>query len=160
VGMAQDQMGPSGMRVVAIPVRPCEVCPALAPLSAGGTLPLLLVQDLGTNCRGGPQGWLSIMVWKVRLPLRIARGGVALAREVALRFDRLLHPAALFAARWVGAPPGFTRLLGQIACRNPPASFIRVAGLGPSLQPSPHKTVQCGACLSTDDVPMGVCPPP
>ena len=159
-GMEEYQIRPSVLLVVTIPVRPCEVFLALNHLSADGTPSLLLVQDLRTQCRGCPQCSLSITALAVRLPVRSARGGVALDLDVALRFARLLHPDALLAAHRIGAPPGCTRLLGQGAVRHPTARFIRVAVLGPSRQPTPHTTGQLGTCFGTDDVPMVMCPTP
>ena len=69
----------------------------------------------------------------VRLPLWIARVGVALDLDVALRFDRLLPPNELLAARWISEPPGFAPLMGKVALGDPTASFLRVEVLGPSI---------------------------
>jgi hypothetical protein len=139
--MEECQICPSVILVVPIPVRPFEVLLALDHLSADGTKPLLRVQDLRTKCRGCPQGSLSITVLAVRLPLRIARVGVALDLDGALRFDRLLHPDDLLAARRISAPPGFAHLMGNVAFRHPTAGFIRVAVLGPSIHPPPDTAV-------------------
>ena len=91
------------------------------------------------------QGELSITVLDVRLPLWIERVGVALDLDMALRFDRLLRPNDLLAAHWIGALPGCAPLLGKVALRAPTASVLGVAVLGPSIQPSPNKTLQFGA---------------
>jgi hypothetical protein len=160
IGMEEYQIRPSIILVVTIPVMECEGFLALDPLSANGTKSLLLVQALRTKCRGCPQCELSITVLEVRLPLWIERVGVALDLAVALRFDRLLHPNDLLAARWIGEPPGCAPLMGKGAWRDPTASFLRVAVLGPSIPPSPNKTLQFGACLGTDDVPMVIGPTP
>ena len=92
VGMEEYQIRPSVILVVAIPVMQFEVLLALDHLSTDGTKPLLLLQDLCTKCRGGPQRQLSVTVLEVRLPLWVERIGVALDLDMALRFDRLLHP--------------------------------------------------------------------
>jgi hypothetical protein len=141
VGMEEDQIGPSVILVVAIPVMQFEVLLALDHLSADGTQSCLLVQDLCTKYRGCPQCSLSIMVLEIRLPLRIERVGVALDLDVALRCNRLLHPDDLEPARWISEPPGFARLMGEITAGDPTAGFIRVPLLGPSLQPPPDTTV-------------------
>ena len=133
IGMEEDQIRPSIVLMVTIPVMSFKVFLALDHLSAVGTQSLLLVQDLRTQYRGCPQCELAITVLEVRRPLWIERVGVAPALDVALRFDRLLPPKDLFAARWISEPPGFAPLMGKVALRDPPASFLRVAVLGPSL---------------------------
>ena len=141
VGMEEYQIRPSVILVVPIPVMQCEVLLALDHLSADGTKPLLLVQDLRTKCRGCPQGSWSITVLAGRLPWRIERVGVALDLDGALRCDRLLPPDDLLAARRIGAPPGGAQLMGKVAFRHPTAGFIRVAVLGPSIHPPPDTAV-------------------
>jgi hypothetical protein len=140
VGMEEGPMCPSVMLVVAIPVRQCEVLLALEHLAADGTPACLLVQDRCTPYRGCPQGSLSIMVLDVRRPLRITRVGVALALDVALRCNRLLHSDALEPARWLGAPPGGARLMGELTLGDPTAGCLRGPLLGPSIPPPPDKT--------------------
>jgi hypothetical protein len=83
---------PSIILVVAIPVMLCEGLLALDHRSAEGTHAGLPVQDLRTKYRGCPQGSLSIMVVAVRLPWQIERVGAALDLDVALRWNRLVHP--------------------------------------------------------------------
>jgi hypothetical protein len=133
VGMEEYQIRPPVILVVASPVLQFEGFPALDHLSADGTHSGLLIQDLRTKYRGCPQGSLSIRVVEVRLPLRIERVGVALDLDVALRCNRLLHPDDLEPPRWIGEPPGFPRLLGEIMRGDPPAGFIRVPLLSPSI---------------------------
>src|SRR5919109_3326890 len=84
-GMAEYQIRPSVMLVVAIPMMQFEVLAALDHLAADGTPSCLLVQDLRTKHHGCPQGALALMVLEVRLPLRSERVGVTLDLDVALR---------------------------------------------------------------------------
>jgi hypothetical protein len=158
--MEEYQMRSSIILMVTIPVRSFEGFLALDPWSAVGTQSLLLVQDLRTQYRGCPPCELAITVLEVRLPLWLERVGVALDLDGALRFDRLLSPDDLLATRWISAPPGCAPLMGQGAWCDPAARLLRGAVLGPSIPPSPNTTIQLGACLGTDDVPMVVGPAP
>src|ERR1043166_9165352 len=127
------------MLVRTIPVMPCEVLRALDHLSADGAPPVLLSQDLGTKPRRRSSCQVAVTVLKVRLPGRSKGVGVALNREITQRFDRLPNADDLFTADRSGEPPGFPRLMGDIARGDPAPSCVRVAPSGPPIAPSPHE---------------------
>jgi hypothetical protein len=147
------------MLVVAIPVMQFERLLTLDHLSADKAPPVLLSQDLRTKPRRRLQCHLPVAVLKVRLPGRIKGIGVPFHLDVALRFDHLSDADDLLPGVWISEPPGFPRLVGKVALGDPVPGFVRVALLGPPIEPSPHEVVEGSECLTTDDMAVLVRPP-
>src|SRR5919109_3896700 len=101
---------------------------------------------------------VTIAVMKVPLPDRIEGVGFAFDLEIALRFDHLLHPDHLLAGERVGEAPSLSRLVGKVALSVPASSLVRMAALGPAIQPPPDKAVEPGEGLATDHMAMIICP--
>ena len=90
--------------------------------------------------------------------MRIEWIRVALDLDVTLGFDRCLDTEELFVGRRIGEAPGFARVMGKVARGDPAARFVRVAELGPSIEPSPDETIEVRKRLTTDAVPVIVGP--
>jgi hypothetical protein len=160
VGMEQDQILSSIMLLEAIPVRQCEGLLTLHDLSAARTASCLLVQECCTKRRGRLPRQLSLSFLKVGLPVGVEWLGVALDLTMTLGFDRCWSPDDLVAGCWLRKAPGVPRLMGKVALGEPVSRFVRVAELGPALEPSPDETVQVCKRLATDNVAVGVRPAP
>jgi hypothetical protein len=160
VGMAERSRHPPVMRVVALPVMPFERLLTRDHLWADETPPVVRSQDLGPKSRRRMPGQWAGTALKGRLPCRVEGGGVPVDLDVALRFDHLPNADAPFPGGWIGEPPGGPRLMGNVARSDPVPGVVRVAPLGPPLEPSPDDVVAGGACLATEDMAVIVRPPP
>ena len=148
------------MLMGAIPVVQCEGLLALDDLSAERTASGLLLQEFGTKRRGRLQRHLSISILKVGLPVGVEWVGVALDLNMTLGFDRFLYTDDLFASRWISQAPGLARLMGKGALGDPAPGFVRVAELGPAIEPSPDEAVEVRKRFATDAVAVVVRPAP
>src|SRR2546426_5045770 len=142
----------------AIPVVQFEGLLALDDLSADRTTSGLLLQEFCTKRRGRLQRHLSISILKVGLPVGVEWVGVALDLDMTLGFNRLLETDEVCASCWIREAPGFARLMGKVARSDPASRFVRVAQLGPAIEPAPDEAVELRKRLATEDVAAGGCP--
>ena len=148
------------MLMGAIPVVPFEGLLALEDLSADRTASCLLLQEFCTKRRGRLQRHLSISILKVCFPAGVEWVGVALDLDMTLGFNRLLETDDLFTSRGISKAPGCAPLMGKGALDDPASGFVRVAELGPAIEPSPDEAVELRTRFATDDVAVGVRPAP
>ena len=144
VGMEKYQIFPSIILVVAIPVMQFEVFLALdAPVDRWDSVLSAAAGVLHETPRSLCSASVDHGVGST--PPMCGSNGLASALDLdmALGFDRLLHTDELCAGRRIGKPPGCARLMGKITVGDPTAGFIRVPQLGPSIESSPDKTVEC-----------------
>ena len=144
----------------AIPVVQCEGLLALEDLSADRTASCLLLQEFCTKRRGRLQRQLSISILKVCLPVGVEWVGVALDLDMTLGFNRLLETDDVLTSRGISQAPGFAQLMGKVALGDPAPGFVRVAELGPAIEPSPDEAVELRTRFATDDVAVVVRPAP
>lgn len=158
IGMEQHQVAQLVILVVTIPMMQVQFLFDLDHLSAARAEPVLLSQQGCTKRRRRVQCQLAVAVLKIPLPDRVEGVGFALDLEIALRFDRLLHPDHLLAGERIGEAPSLSRLVGKVALGVPASGLVRMAALGPAIQPSPDKAVEPGEGLTTDHMAMIICP--
>ena len=151
-------MHPPVMLMMAIPMMPFESLLVLDHLSADGTEPVLLSQDVGATWRRRVQCQLPVAVLEVRLPGGIKWIGVPLHLHMTLRFDGLLDAEDLRAGVWIGEPPRLPPMMGKVASGDPASGFVRVAQCGPSEQPPPNEAIELGEDGATDHVAVRVRP--
>src|SRR5713101_3489651 len=144
----------------AIPVVQFEGLLALDDLSADRTTSGLLLQEFCTKRRGRLQRHLSISILKVCLPAGVEWVGVTLDLDMTLGFNRLLETDDVFTSRWISKAPGLAPLMGKGALGDPAPGFVRVAELGPAIEPSPDEAVAVRNRVATDAVAVGVRPAP
>ena len=159
VGMEEDQIFPSIILVDTIPVMQCEGCLALDELSTDRTASCLLSQECCTKRRGLLQRQLTVSILEGGFPGRIEWVCVALDLNITLGFDRCLYTEDVFAGHWIGEAPGFARLMGKVALGDPASRFVRVAELGPAIEPSPDETLEVRKRLTTEAMTVRVGPP-
>ena len=131
-GMEEHQIHQPVMLLMAIPMMQFESLLARDHLSADGTEPVLLSQDVGAPWRRRVQGQLPVTVLEVRLPARIKWIGGPLDLQMTRRFDGLLHAEDPRAGVWIGEPPRLPQVMGKVAGGDPASGFVRVAPFGPS----------------------------
>ena len=158
IGMEQHQVAQLVILVVTIPMMQVQFLFDLYHLPADRAEPGLLFQEHSTKRRRRAQRQCAVAVLKVPLPDRIEGVGFAFDLEIALRFDHLLHPDHLLAGERVGEAPSLSRLVGKVALSVPASSLVRMAALGPAIQPPPDKAVEPGEGLATDHMAMIICP--
>ena len=78
--------------------------------------------------------------------------------DIPLPFDRFCYVDQAVACRRVGEAPTAPILTQEVAIGDPASGFVRVTTFAPSVDSSPYKVIDFGKRLSTDDVPMIVCP--
>jgi hypothetical protein len=105
VGMEEHQIDQLVILMLAIPMMQFESLLVLDHLSADGTEPVLLAQDIGATWRRRAQCQLPVTVLEVRLPAGIEWIGVPLDLQMTLRFDGLLDTEVPCAGVGIGDPP-------------------------------------------------------
>ena len=75
-----------------------------------------------------------------------------------LLFDRFCDFDQAVACGRVGEAPTTPILTQEVAAGDPASGFIRAAAFAPSVDSAPHKTIDFGKRLGTDNMPMVVCP--
>ena len=158
--MEEHQIRQPVSLVMAISVMPFESLLALDHLSADGTAPVLLVQDVGATWRRRVPCQLPVTVLEVRLPAGIKGMGVPPDLDVTLRFDGLLRAEDPRAGVWIGEPPRLPPMMGKVASGDPASGLVRVAPFGPAEQPPPYEAIELGEGGATDHVAVIVRPAP
>jgi hypothetical protein len=131
-GMEEHQIHQPVILVMTIPMMQFESLLALDHLSADGTEPVLLSQDIGATWRRRIQCQLPVTVLEVRLPVGVKWIGVPLDLQMTLWFDGLLHAEDPPTGVWIGEPPRLAPVMGKVAGGDPASGFVRVAPFGPS----------------------------
>jgi hypothetical protein len=158
IGREQHRVAQLVILVVTIPMMQVQLLFDLDHLSAARAEPVLLSQQSCTKRRRDAQRQFAVAVLKVPLPDRVEGVGFGFDLEIALRFDRLLHPDHLLAGEPIGEAPSLSRLVGKVALGVPASGLVRVGALGPALQPSPDKAVEPSKALTPDPMAMVIGP--
>lgn len=78
--------------------------------------------------------------------------------DMPLPFYRFCYVDQAVARSRVGEAPAAPIITQKVAIGDPASGFVRVATFAPSVDSTPYKVIDFGKRLSTNDVPMLVCP--